>query len=475
MKKIITILLTVVTIFAVETLSAQSRTSYFMEGSYFRTEMNPALSPTRGFLALPAMSGVNVGLTGNFLSVDNFIYQRDGGLVTALHSSVSADEFLGRMPNVGVLQLGSDVNILGVGLHSRKMYWTFGANLHVDADVALSKDLFRALKTLGNDVYNLDKVALDVNSYADLYLGASLPIGKHVNFGFRAKFLVGIVNASASFDQISVNVSPDRVDGALVGQWRANGIMMDNTSPDAEGVMDMLRYDDPFFMLTNIKSYGAAIDLGVEVRLLNDHLKVSAAITDLGFIKWAPTSHVGGSVEGDFYFAGVDVESGEIDAAAKIDTEKLQTLDSYEGYTTRLSYDVNVGVEYNFLKNHFALGVLSHTHVGNSAYYTELTASLNIRPTNWITLTASHTFLNGNRPGIFGAAINFHPAAINLYVGMDYIDPNLVYATNLNGFDLYVPRYATSLNVYAGLAFNFGRAKYVRQAAKLERQAKRAL
>jgi hypothetical protein len=58
---------------------------------------------------------------------------------------------------------------------------------------------------------------------------------------------------------------------------------------------------------------------------------------------------------------------------------------------------------------------------------------------------------------------------------MDYIDPNLVYATNLNGFDLYVPRYATSLNVYAGLAFNFGRAKYVRQAAKLERQAKRAL
>ena len=37
----------------VEGLSAQMKTSYFMEGSYFRTEMNPALVPTRGYVAVP--------------------------------------------------------------------------------------------------------------------------------------------------------------------------------------------------------------------------------------------------------------------------------------------------------------------------------------------------------------------------------------------------------------------------------------
>ena len=35
---------------AVFTTSAQMRTAYFMEGSYFRTDMNAALAPTRGYI-----------------------------------------------------------------------------------------------------------------------------------------------------------------------------------------------------------------------------------------------------------------------------------------------------------------------------------------------------------------------------------------------------------------------------------------
>jgi hypothetical protein len=91
---------------------------------------------------------------------------------------------------------------------------------------------------------------------------------------------------------------------------------------------------------------------------------------------------------------------------------------------------------------------------------------------NWITLTASHTFLNKNRPGIFGAAINIHPRALNIFVGMDYIDPNLVYVND----SILVPRYAKSLNVYFGLGFNMARPKFMRQeqlARKAEKKAAR--
>ena len=52
MKKII-ILLVTATLVAINA-SAQLRTSYFMEGSYFRNELNPALAPTRGYIAIPA-------------------------------------------------------------------------------------------------------------------------------------------------------------------------------------------------------------------------------------------------------------------------------------------------------------------------------------------------------------------------------------------------------------------------------------
>ena len=35
------------------TSSAQLRTSYFMDGSYLRNDMNPALIPGKGYIVLP--------------------------------------------------------------------------------------------------------------------------------------------------------------------------------------------------------------------------------------------------------------------------------------------------------------------------------------------------------------------------------------------------------------------------------------
>ena len=44
----------------IATSSAQMRTSYFMEGSYFRTDMNAALAPTRGYIKVPFAGGLGV-------------------------------------------------------------------------------------------------------------------------------------------------------------------------------------------------------------------------------------------------------------------------------------------------------------------------------------------------------------------------------------------------------------------------------
>jgi hypothetical protein len=148
-------------------------------------------------------------------------------------------------------------------------------------------------------------------------------------------------------------------------------------------------------------------------------------------------------------------------------------LNSYNGYSTMLNCSINVGAEYNILNNHIAFGLLSHTEFYNNVTMSELTASVNFRATNWLTATVSHTFLNGNRPGIFGAALNIHPGGINLFVGADFIDTNWVKYTRdmpetgmtlpLSMNTLYIPRYAKSLNIYFGLGFNFGRPKHLRE------------
>ena len=126
MKRILILLVGIISIVGIDSASAQSRNSYFMEGSYFRNDMNPALAPTRGYLALPGMSGVGVNISQNFLSIDNYLYQRDGQVVTALHGSVSPNEFLSKLPDMGKLAVDTKVNILGVGFYAKKMFWTFG-------------------------------------------------------------------------------------------------------------------------------------------------------------------------------------------------------------------------------------------------------------------------------------------------------------------------------------------------------------
>jgi hypothetical protein len=449
-----------------------------MEGSYFRNDLNPALAPTRGYLALPGMSGIGLNVSSNFLSVDNFLYKRDGQTVTALHGSVSADEFLGKLPKLGKLAVDTKVNILGVGFYAKKMFWTFGLNADVSADMSLSTDLFKALKRLGNGRFDLGNTALRANAYLDAYIGTSFRVHRNVNIGIKAKFLVGIATLDAQFSQLSADVSSDVVNATMRGAWHANGILFDNSQVKAG---EQLPFDKLFvlndinYWLNNAKNFGVAFDVGAEVRLLNDHLKISAAVTDLGFIKWTPNNYVAGELSGDFNFKGVNFETSEADIESNF--EMLATsADAKAKHETMLNVSLNAGVEYNILRNHIAFGLLSHTKFCNTMIYTELTASANFRPTNWISATVSHTFLNSNRLGVFGAALNFHPAGINIYVGLDYFDPNLVVGPKAGKTQIYLPRYQKSFNVYAGVGFNFGRPRFIKEAAaqaKAEYQSKR--
>jgi hypothetical protein len=94
--------------------------------------------------------------------------------------------------------------------------------------------------------------------------------------------------------------------------------------------------------------------------------------------------------------------------------------------------------------------------------YSELTASVNFRPLNWLSATVSHTFLNRNRPGIFGFALNIHPCGINIYTGLDFIDTQWVNGPVVGGSNIPLPRYMKSMNAYIGIGFNLARPKYVK-------------
>lgn len=464
MKKIAILLVAAFALLGVNTANAQSRTSYFMEGSYFRTEFNPALTPTRGYFMIPGLSGVNLNVGTNFLSLDNFIYERNGQLVTAMHRDVTTEEFLGNMPKNLKVTANANMNLLGVGFYTKKMFWNFGANLRCDNNLVISPDLFRVVKSLGNGTHDLGSTSFNANWYVETYAGVSFPLFKWLTIGVRGKFLVGLANARAQFNKLYLTINEDIVTAQLDGEWRVNSPVLTNAALAKSGEVKFNDLSDfsQEHITNSLNSFGTAIDFGVEMRFMNDHLKVSAAVTDLGFIKWGKDTHIGGRATGGFEFTGVTLGDAGVntdDVVRPINGEEdfINLEDgimrgTYDGYANRLTCSLNTGVEYNMLKNKLAFGLFSQTKMLNtttsSTYYSEITASVNLRPMNWLSATVSHTMLSGNDAGIFGAAINFHPALFNFYLGVDFIDTN--YVNLLSGTDqiLPFPRNAKSLNVY---------------------------
>lgn len=424
-------------------------TAYFMKDSYFRTNLNPALTTSRGYVAIPILSGIGLEANSNFLSVDNFFYQKDGQVVTALHSSVSADEFLSRLPNVGKMSLSANLNIFGAGFYHKKMFWNFGVNLRQQGDLALSKDIFSVLKTLGNGSYSLSESALSSNTYSEIYVGTTYPILDWLTVGGRVKFLVGILNASAQFDEMSASVTPENIYGNLRGAININAPII-----ALEGVMpgDVLSFSEVINArgAMRLGSMGAAIDLGTEMSFLNNNLRVSAAVTDLGFIKWSKTTSAVADLSGKFYFNGMNFATAEPDYGYESSMTIAEATTT--GYTTMLNCSLNIGAEYNILNDRIGFGLLSHTEFCNTAAYSELTISANFRPLKWLSGTISHTLLAGTKAGIFGLALNIHTRGFNLFLGTDYLDTSYVKYKSLS-----VPRRAKDLNAYIGIGFNIGK------------------
>lgn len=472
MKKILVLLASAIAVLGVQSANAQSLTSYFMEGATYRTDLNPALVPTRGYITLPGAAGVGLNWTTNFLCVDNYLYAKDGKTVSFLHESVTADEFMKKLPELGKITADVKTRIFGLGFYVGKSFWSVGIDTNVSANMAMSMDLFRAIKTLGGGNYDLGTTSFDATAYMNAYLGASIYLHKNVSIGIKAKFLAGAANLHADFSKLGVSVSDESVKAEMRGAWRANGVILDGNKVGKNGglnIADIVNIT-PDYILNNLNSFGFAFDVGTEVRLLNNHLKISAAVTDLGLIKWSPRGHVKGTASYDFAFEGINFEEPEMKGEApEFTVEGSQNV----GYETKLNFSVNAGIELNALKNHIAVGVLSHTKFCHSFTYSELIASLNLRPMNWLSLSVTHTILNMNKPSVFGVALNFHPRAINIFVGADFVDTSYVNGPKIMNFQLPLARFQDSVNLYAGVSFNFKRPKYIREAKKLARQERK--
>lgn len=437
------------------------RTSYFMDKSPARTAMNPAFRPQRGYFALPVLGSLNVAYTSNGLAVEDMLYPSDGRLVTFMDPSVDAGEFLGRLGKNNAFHLDVATNVLSMGWYHRKSFWTVDLGFKATAGLNLPKSLFELMKEGSGSqgrTYDISNVRMFADSYAELAVGYSHPIGRKVTVGGRLKFLAGAANVDARIDRMQVSMYGDK--WHITSQGTLNASMQGLMA--GTGVDDMgRRYIDSFELDSpGIGGYGGAIDFGVSYRVIRG-LELSASVLDLGAIQWAGSSTVAGVAEGDFTFDGFDLPIGGSDADpiedqldAMIDDltdlVHFRQLSEADDRLEMLMPTVNFGVEYSLPSDKLSFGLLSSTRFYRSEPYTELTASVNYRPADWFSATASYSILHSEFQS-YGFALNFSPSWINLFIASDYMITRVT--------PQMVPIGSHAVNVHFGLSIPMTRAR----------------
>lgn len=188
-------------------LAAQNPTAYFMEGSTFRSQLNPAFAPLRGYVNIPGIGSLNVSTSGN-ISLDKVLYPRNGKLVTLIDSSVSSAEALSGLKTQNLLGADTYINLIGFGAYARnrKDFWSFGLSLRTSAEVNLPYSLFDFIKN-GHEG-SIRDIGVAADSYLEAAFSYSFPLlDDRLYIGVRGKFLAGMARGRLSRSTASTSRS----------------------------------------------------------------------------------------------------------------------------------------------------------------------------------------------------------------------------------------------------------------------------
>ncbi len=409
MKKIYSLL--VLTLFAL-TAAAQNTTTYFMKGATMRSDFNPAFAPTRGYVNVPGIGSMQVGLSSP-IALDHLFYSRGDGLVTLLDVSVPSEEALRDLSTHNLLDGDVRVQLAGFGAFTKngKNFWSVSLNMRSAMEADIPYSFVEFFKT-GKDTKIRD-LRTDLNAWAEAAFSYSFPVNKQLYVGARLKFLTGVARMKTNIEQMDIALQADRWEIQTKGILELSGATaeVDENGNFKAGDIEM----DGF----KIAGAGASIDLGATYDIRPD-LQVSLGVTDLGFIAWSKKSATCGESVKQFTYEGMEVVDGVATSPDfDMDFFEFQTRPS-EGTTRMLRSTVNAGVEYDLWQKRVGLGLLYSARFNSIRMRHSLTGSVNFYPVHWANITASYLYA-GNRGSSLGLALNLVPGFINLMLATDLV------------------------------------------------------
>lgn len=446
---------------AAQMATAQSlaRTAYFMENATQKHLMNPALAPSRGYISLPVAGEFSLGIESN-MQFTNFIYPAltsGGKLRSFLDESVDATSFLSLLDPNSFLRMDMRTSILSLGFYSGTAFWTFDVSSRVNMNLNLPYDLF-AFAKLGmahseGDSYHLNNLSVGAGMFTEVSVGYSRNIMNNLRVGAKVKYLGGGANFKANIDTMDITMTPEKWTVSTRGQMNAYGKGL-TFKKDDEGTITGVEYDSP-----GLGGSGMALDLGVSYSPIRN-LDLSLGIVDLGGIKWKKANTLSAESSGSATFTGMSGITADSTNSDNMDDQLNDLKDDLlkmadfkektatKDYFQKLFPTINAGAEYSLLQNKISLGVLYSMRLMEDENYSELTGSVNLRPTRWFNLSGSYSCLHGKME-TFGFALGLMPGIINIFMACDY--------AILKVSPQYIPLNTLTTNFQLGVSIPLGR------------------
>ena len=425
---------------------AQSLNSaYFTDDYKFRHSMNPAFGNEQNYVSIPALGNINVNTRGNFgyqdVIFDNPMYGAgsDKKLTTFMNPYIPVGEALdgfstGRNRIIGNV----GITILSAGFKAFGGYNTIELSSRTQFGVSLPYELFEFAKNTGNQTYDMGDINLGAQSFVELGFGHSRQIDEKLRVGAKFKLLFGLARADLKLEDMTADLASSNkwvVSGKATADVSLKGFKYESELEDYndENRGQYEQVSDVDVDGFGLGGFGIAFDLGGEYKI-NEDWTVSAALLDLGFIRWSENARAESSGK-PFEFDGfhdVAVTSDRPTAGEELDEQTdrlgddmldfahLEDKGEGGGRITGIGATINLGAQYNLpVYRPITFGFLSSTRINGPFTWTEGRLSANYEPLKW--LNGGVNISVNSFTTSFGWVLNIHPKGYNFFIGMDHI------------------------------------------------------
>ena len=416
-------------ILSVQCIAQQENTLYFMDRIPQSQYLNPANHPDckwwmsgllvpvylmpmidPPFIHLPMYMDVSTP----FSLSDIVMYKNGKPTSTFLDNTVDEDAFIKKLSTINNISNNISFEWLNVGFKQKKNYWDLSIQTKENFNFSFPKEYFAFIlkgnidsTRIGNGIF--DGQGLNATVYQEASIGFNRQFSRYFRVGVRIKAIMGIANINTAKSQTKIYTtnSTDVESSSLPMTITSESNMLVNSSiplvdvtnntsnvPSSISLQKGITMQD---VLKITKNLGWGLDFGL-MKDWNSELTLYGSVIDLGFIRWKNNVQNYALTSNKFNYNGFPFSNLNLNDLSSVSDSLLNQFkngfkakNTQNTYRTSLNTKIFFGGNYKLTKK-VSIGLLGRIDKYPFNYEYSGTASLNLKPFRWGTITLSESY-----------------------------------------------------------------------------------